>query len=483
VGYNFIACDRDQQFLMPPSLDDWLPRNHLARFIVDVVETLDLTRFYARRRADGWGRACYDPKMMVALLIYAWATGTRSSRVIERRGVEDIPCRFITANHHPDHATIARFIRDHEAELIDLFHQTVKLAAELGLVRVGVVALDSTTISANASSGANRTPDSIRAEIEEIVRQARATDEEEDSVHGDRRGDEIPEDLVESNDRLARLLAAKARIDSHHEQRQAEYEAGLAADQERFERTGKRPVGRRRKPLDERWDANRHSNKANTTDPDSRVVATGSGGFTQGYKVQAVTTSEQITIACGVTFANNDYDQLAPMVRRAQQNLEAAHLERGIGVVVADAGYYTDKNLMLEDELGVELIVATTKRRHTLAPSHPPRGRIPGHLTPRQKMERKVRTKRGKRLYKKRACSVEPVFGQQRQRGAGRFRRRGFRACDSELHFENAVHNLMKIRSSKKWTRRGPGGRDGDSLAARLKALCCRCDRRRERNF
>ena len=319
------------------------------------------------------------------------------------------------------------------------------------------------------------------AEIEEIVRQARATDEQEDSVHGDRRGHEIPQDLVEGNDRLARLLAAQTRIDSHHEQRQAEYETQLAADEERFERTGKRRTGPRRKPPDERWDANRHSIKANTTDPDSRVVSTANGGFTQGYKVHGVTTTAQITIACGVTFANNDYDQLAPMVRQAQQNLEAAQLERGIGVVVADAGYYTDKNLELEDELDVELIVSTTKRKRTFTPSDPPRGRIPGHLTPRQRMERKLRTKRGKRLYKKRASSVEPVFGQQRQRGAGRFRRRGFRACDSELHFENAVHNLLKIRSSKRWAGPGPG-RSGrlTTAAARLESFGCRRDRSHE---
>ncbi len=138
MAYNFVPCDRDQPFLMPPSLDDWLPKDHLARFVVAVVETLDLAAFYARRRADGWGRAAYDPKMMVALLIYAYATGARSSRLIERRCVEDIAFRFIAANEAPDHATIARFVRDHEREISDLFDQVLRLAADVGLVRVGL---------------------------------------------------------------------------------------------------------------------------------------------------------------------------------------------------------------------------------------------------------------------------------------------------------------------------------------------------------
>lgn len=153
MAYNLIPCDRDQQFLMPPSLDDWLPKDHLARFVVDVVAMLDLSRFYARRREDGWGRAAYDPKMMVALLIYAYATGTRSSRKIEARLTEDIAFRFIAANESPDHATIARFAKDHEEELADLFDQVLRLAAEVGLVKVGLVALDSTRMQADASPG------------------------------------------------------------------------------------------------------------------------------------------------------------------------------------------------------------------------------------------------------------------------------------------------------------------------------------------
>src|SRR6266545_3476045 len=227
---------------MPPSLDEWLPKDHLARFVIAVVDTLDLSAFYARRRADGWGRAAYDPKMMVALLIYAYATGARSSRLIERRCVEDVAFRFISVNETPDHATIARFVCDHEQELADLFDQVLRVAAEVGLLRVGLVALDSTRIKANASAGANRSPDWIRSEAERIIAEGRANGEEESRRLGDAAGPEIPEDLVEPNSRSARLLGAKAKLEEEEARRWADYEARVAAH-----RT-KAPQGRKPKP-------------------------------------------------------------------------------------------------------------------------------------------------------------------------------------------------------------------------------------------
>src|ERR1700704_1958072 len=165
VAYNLIPCNRDQPFLMPPSLEDWLPKDHLARFVVTSVSVLDLSAFYKRRRADGWGRAAYDPAMMVGLLIYAYATGTRSSRKIERRCVEDVAFRFLCANEQPDHSTIARFLKDHDKALGDLFSQVLRLGVEVGLVKVGVVALDGTRLQADASPGANRSEEWIRQEV------------------------------------------------------------------------------------------------------------------------------------------------------------------------------------------------------------------------------------------------------------------------------------------------------------------------------
>lgn len=450
MGYNFIPCDRDQQFLMPPSLNEWLPKDHLARFVVAVVDTLDLAAFYARRRADGWGRAAYDPKMMVALLIYAYATGTRSSRKIEARLIEDVAFRFIAANESPDHATVARFARDHEEELADLFDQVLRLAAEVGLVKVGLVALDSTRIKADASPGANRSADWIRDEVERIIKEARATDDEEDQRYGDASGDDIPVDLIEPDSRLARLRAAKARLDDDAANAQADYEAKLAAREDHTKRTGKGRRGRPPKPPEQRVRDKERSKRANTTDPDSRTLSTANGGYIQGFNAQAVATQDQITIACDLTNDRNDYGQLKPLVAQANKNVAAAGVNGAIGTVVADAGYLSDDNLALEGELNVELLIATKKRKHA-SDAHPPRGRIPKGLTRNQRMERKLRTKRGRQLYSKRCPSIEPVFGQQRQRGVGRFRRRGLKACRCEWRFEHAVHNLLKIRTSGTW--------------------------------
>lgn len=479
MGYNFIACDRDQQFLMPPSLNEWLPKDHLARFVVAVVDTLDLSAFYARRRADGWGRAAYDPKMMVALLIYAYATGTRSSRKIEGRLIEDVAFRFIAANESPDHATVARFARDHEDELADLFDQALRLAAEVGLVKVGVVALDSTRIKADASPGANRSADWIRDEVEKIIKEARATDAEEDRRVGSSSDDGIPQDLVDPDSRLARLRAAKARLHDDAARRQADYEAKLQAREEHKARTGKGMRGRKPKPPEQRLRDKERSKTANTTDPDSRTLSSANGGFLQGFNAQAIATEDQITLATAVTNEATDFGQLKPMVQQAAGNLKTTGVGGAIGVVAADAGYLSDDNLALEEELEVELVIATKSRKRAGVNRDRPRGRIPKDLSRTQRMERKLRTRRGERLYRKRAASIEPVFGQQRQRGVGRFRRCGLKACECEWRFEHAVHNLLKIRTSGKWTTAQEAKASRAMSRERRIALAFRCHRPR----
>jgi transposase len=450
VAYNFVPCDRGQQFLMPPSVDEWLPRDHLARFVVAVVETLDLSGFFARRRADGWGRAAYDPRMMVALLIYAYAMGVRSSRLVERRCVEDVAFRFIAANECPDHATVARFLKDHAPLLGDLFDQVLRLAAEVGLVRVGLVALDSTKVKANASAGANRGIDWIRAEVGRIIGEAQAADEQDQDAPG---AGDVPQDLVEPDSRLSRLLAAKERLEDQQRQRQTEYEALMAARQER-KRRGEPVRGRIPYPPDrERAEDQRRSKRANVTDPYSRIMKASNGGFLQGYNAQVIATKDQITIACAVTDDRNDYAQLEPMVQQAQDNIVRAGVAFQLGVVLADSGYLTEDNLASEQELGVELLIATKDHGQAeFQHASRPCGRIPKNLTRTQRMKRKLRTRRGERLYRKRCGMIEPVFGQQRQRGAGRFRRRGQQACNDEWRFEQAVHNLRKIQTSGRWT-------------------------------
>src|SRR3954471_12803068 len=189
MAQNFIACDREQELLLPPSLREWLPEGHLAWFVIDAVAQWDLAGFYGAYRADGHGRAAHDPAMMVALLLYAYAIGERSSRRIERRCVEDVACRVIAANPGPDHPTIARFRQRHEAALAELFGEVLALCAEAGLAQVGVIAIDGTKVHANASQHANRDYERL---AREILEEADAVDAAEDEQFGDARGDELP---------------------------------------------------------------------------------------------------------------------------------------------------------------------------------------------------------------------------------------------------------------------------------------------------
>jgi Transposase DDE domain len=210
-------------------------------------------------------------------------------------------------------------------------------------------------------------------------------------------------------------------------------------------------TGRKPKPPEQRLRDAERSKKANTTDPDSRILSSANGGYLQGFTGQALATEDQITVACTVTNEATDFGQLKPLIEQAAGNLKGAGVDEVIAVLAADSGYLSDDNLALEEELELELLIATKSRRQAAANDERPRGRIPHGLSRTQLMERKLRTKRGERLYRKRAASIEPVFGQQRQRGMGVFRRRGLKACDCEWRFEHAVHNLLKIRTSDKW--------------------------------
>ena len=262
------------------------------------------------------------------------------------------------------------------------------------VIKVGLVALDSTGMHADASPGANRSGDWIRGEVEKKINEARATDDEEDRRSGPSTGDDLPDELIDPDSRLARLLAAKARLDDDAATRQADYEAKLRAREEHKKRTGKGMRGRKPKPPKERLRDKERSKKANTTDPDSRTMSTANGGFLQGFNAQAIATEDQIIIACSVTNEGTDYGQLEPMVKQAAGNLETAGVSKTIGVVTADAGYISDDNLGLEEELEVELLIATRSHKHAEKNAQRPRGRIPKNLSKTQRMERKLRTKR-----------------------------------------------------------------------------------------
>jgi transposase len=437
MAYNFLPAERDQLYVMPPSLSDWLPKEHLALFVLDVVEALDLSVFYARYRCDGLGRASYEPSVMVSVLLYAYCVGERSSRRIERRCTEDIAFRVLAANQVPDHATIARFLAGHERAFSALFGQVLSLCQRAGLVKLGVLALDGTKIAANASGPANRTRSDLEAEAARIVAEAIATDRAEDARYGDGHGDELPPEFADPGSRRARIAAAKARLDADDALRQAEYEtrvaAKAAAEATRTTRGGGRPLKPKRR---------RSEPRANLTDPDSSIMHD-SAGYLQGYNAQAVVTQDQIIVAADVTQDASDNHQLVPMVVSAQHNLRVAGVRAPIGAVVADAGYWSQPSAACD--AGPELFIAT---KTTRVRGHPlPRtGRIRASATPRQRMERKLKTKRGRAIYAKRAITVEPVFGQIKEaRGARRFHRRGLHAVDCEWKLLATTHNILKM--------------------------------------
>jgi transposase len=462
MSQNFLPCDRDQTLLMPPSLREWLPDDHLAWFVLEAVEQMDLEPFYAAYRQDGWGRAAHDPQMMVALVLYAYAVGERSARGIERRLCEDVGFRVIAANQAPDHATIARFRVRHQDALADLFGEILGLCAKAGLVSTGVVAIDSTKLQASASGHANR---DYRQIAKEILEEADRIDAEEDERFGERRGDELPPELCDSRSRrewlrrarqeLAkeraarpvarsrpnRLHEAKRRLEEEHAlERQAveAYEAGRAERERELAAAGRRMKGRpRTKPL---LVPPQPSGRVNLTDPDSRPVRT-PHGFIQGYSAQAATTAEQIVIAAEVTLGSSDGGQLAPMGAAVRQQLKGAGIGQAPGVVVADAGYWDRSQIEGLAAQGIPALVPPDgQQRRSADAQRARRGGIYDF------MRATLAGGRGRELYRQRQAMVEPVFAHIKVgRRADRFQRRGLAACRAEWRLITATHNLLKL--------------------------------------
>ena len=446
MGYHVLPCERDQLSLLPPALQDWMPEGDLTWFILDAVAQMNLTAIERTYRADGWGQAAYEPAMRVALLLDAYCLGERSSRRIERLCQRDLAFRVITANQGPDHTTIARFRQTHETELATLFTQVLRLCAEAGLLKVGIVALDGTKIKANAALASNRTVETITAEVSRMLTEAQATDADEDRQYGPERcGDELPEGVRDRQSRLARLQACQERLTQEAATATGQQQAKIETRQAEEAATGQKKRGR--KPKAPEAVADRDA-KANVTDPDSRIMKT-QAGYVQGYNAQAVVTEDQIIVAAEVTQEANDIKQLHPMLEQARANLKAIAHPHAVGTALADAGYCSEANLTATDPAGPELVMAPNKawkQRKVLREQPAPRGRIPTRLSQRERMERMLLTTRGRRLYKKRGQTVEPVFGQIKSvRGCDGFMRRGTAACASEWKLLCATHNLWKL--------------------------------------
>ena len=448
----FRRYDPDQCFLLPPSINDWLPVEHIARFIAEVVEELvDLSAVYDSY-VEAVGAPPYDPKMMLKLLLYGYSTGVTSSREMERRCQVDVAFRWLAANAAPDYRSISRFRRRHLAALDDLFTQVLALCAKAGLVSLGRVALDGTKLRASASrhkamSHDRMGPkiDEIKAQVAAMLAEAEATDAAEDAEFGeDRRGDELPPELATKAGRLAKLRAAKAAIEAEAKEKAAAQAAAKASAQGKDDAAVAEAAERAASAAKPDKKAQR-----NFTDPESRMMKT-TDGFHYAYNAQTVVDEgSQVVLATEVTNQAADVGALAPMVAAMTASLQAAGIDGAPTVVLADAGYCSEANLAWIDDSEHDVLVATGRIKAGERVADYPRGRIPADATKRERMARRLRTKNGRADYARRKAIVEPAFGQMKVRqAAGRLRLRGLTGAEGEWTLHVICHNLRKLAAA-----------------------------------
>ena len=453
MAYNLITAQRDQVFLLPPTLTEWLPRTHLVYQVIDAVEQMDMRPFLQRYNAGGAGQAAFDPAIMVALLLFGYCVGERSSRRLERYCHEHIAFRVITGNQQPHFTTIARFRRDHEAALNGLFVRVLELCHKAGLVDLSLVAIDGTKIAANAAIAANRDRKWIEEQVSRMLAEAETTDAAEDALYGDARGDELPGTCGDREQRLAKLRAAKRELDDEQRAKDLAFAAQLEERKAQERSSGKKKRGRKPQPppVDE-------TQQVNVTDPESRIMKE-TRGFLQGYNAQAVVSKNQIILAAEITQQANDVQQLEPMLDAMQGNLESIGGTGVVGTVLADAGYWSEENAVGECASERDLLIATRnrhKQRKEDRDRGTPRGRIPNNATARERMDRRLRTADGKKKYSRRGVIVEPVFGHVKEvRRGRRFMRRGLTACDSEWKLMATAHNVCKLHRANDAKARG----------------------------
>jgi transposase len=498
VANQYLVADRDQLYLLPPAMRDWLPEGHLAWFVLDVLDAIETDAFHGRYVHGGPGRPAYHPEQMLALLIYAYANGVRSSRQIQRLCGSDVAYRVICADQIPDHATIARFRADHQEAFKQVFVDVLRLCAVAGLASLGTVAIDGTKIAANAALSANREADRVRAEVERILREADKADVSEQSLLGTRTGDELPPNLARRSSRLAHLRAAQAELlamqaraeaaavkqsaaaraaaakgrmpagnrpknDAYQELARAQIDVDVLRQRAAQRMASARKPSRRPPELGSqlKWmlaaaearlkaaeaavaEAARTA-KVNVTDPHSRVMPT-SSGFIQGYNAQGAVNQHHIVLANGITQETYDGHQFLPMLGAAQRNARLVGIDHPIGRALADAGYWSEENATAP---GPQRLIATTKT-HKLRQAAREMGLCVGppaaNASPQQAMEHRLRTAEGVAAYAIRSQTVEPVFGAIKENlRFRRFSRRGLAAAQSEWNLVCAIHNLLKL--------------------------------------
>lgn len=451
MSKSFRPYDVRQQLLLPPSLEDWVPEGHLARFISDVVESLDLSAIYGAYQ-DGRGAPAYHPAMVVKLLVYGYCTGVRSSRRIERATYDDVAFRFLSADQHPDHDSIAAFRQRHLKALASLFLQVLQLCQKAGLVKLGHVALDGTKLKANASKHKAMSYDrmveaekKLVEEVRQLLEDAQRTDEQEDGKYGKgRRGDELPQELARRESRLKKIREAKAALEQEAREKaelQAEEARKKNEKRERhYEETGKKMGGRPAEVPDPAKAVPEPRAQKNFTDPDSRIMLDGATkGFVQAYNAQiAVDGASQVILAAAVTQQATDNQHFVPMLSQLAENMGALPDK-----VSADAGYFSEANVSAPFLSGVELFIPPNQRETSTAQAG-------GYGRPKGEsavaMRAKLDTDEGKDVYRMRKAIVEPVFGQTKDaRGIRSFLLRGFEKVQAEWNLICAGHNLLKL--------------------------------------
>jgi len=467
MSQRFRVCDLNQPLLLPPSLQDWLPEGHLARFVSDVVDGLDLSAIYAAyHRKDGRGLAAYHPLMMVRLLLYGYCVGVVSSRKIECRTHEDVAFRYLAADQHPDHDTIASFRQTHLQNLAGLFLQALRLCEKAGLVKLGHVAIDGTKLQANASKHKamsyermNEKEKLLKAEVEKLLEEAARTDAEEDAKYGKgKRGDELPAELARRDSRLKKIAEAKAALEQEARERavveKAAVEARLKEREKQEEERGKKIGGRPPQVPDPEQAKPEPKAQRNFTDPDSRIMKDGATkSFVQGFNAQAaVDATAQVIVGCAITQQANDKRQLVPMLQQVEQNLG-----RKPEKATADSGYFSEAAVTDPKVNGVELLVPPDRQKQGAdeviqEPAEgPPSAAVSTDVAPAQAsvadaMRQKLRSPEGNAVYKMRKAVVEPVFGQiKERRGFRRFLFRGLKKVEAEWQIICLTHNLLKL--------------------------------------
>jgi transposase len=424
----------DQMLLLPPSLRDWLPEDHLVYFVSDVVDQLDLSAIESVYEKDDRGQPPYHPRMMTKILVYAYCIGVFSSRKIQKRLVEDVAFRVLAAGNEPDFRTISDFRKLHLDALQGLFEQILQLALTAGAIKLGRVALDGSKIKANASKHKamsykrmKEEERNLRAEVRQLLNQAKAADDEEDTRYGkDKSGDELPEELSRRETRIQKIREAKrvleqrAREEAEQANQSQKSEPKAAAEEEVI-------------PEDKA--------QYNFTDPESRIMK-GSDGFVQAYNAQIVVEEGcQLIVAQAVTQEANDKKQTIPMVEAIEAQAEQTPQQ-----LLADSGYCSDENLKILEDKPIDVYIATGRQKHGKKTAACKRGPLPQGATRVDKMTRKLQRKAGAAVYAARKAIVEPVFGQIKQaRGFRQFLTRGIKKVRGEWALMCATHNILKM--------------------------------------